>query len=89
LKSLKFSGAGFDFVYSLCVLVSRVELLARMALLTPKVIVEWLKRRGAYELSSTERKRTFSRGGKNNVFPLLLLALVVGVGLGWLLQKFW
>jgi hypothetical protein len=53
---------------------------------TPAAIIEWLKRRGTFDLPNVKKRRTIRRWVRDNV--VIAFGLVFGIGLliGWLLR---
>jgi hypothetical protein len=57
-----------------------------MARVTPAAIIEWLKRRGAFDLAPTKKRRTVRRWLRDNLVITLVVALGLGAIIGWLLR---
>jgi hypothetical protein len=60
-----------------------------MARVTPSAIIEWLKRRGTFDLPNVQKRRSARRWVRDNV--VIAFGLVFGIGLliGWLLRAWW
>ncbi len=55
-----------------------------MAKVTPAALVEWLKKRGVFEMPSVGRQRSLRHWVRENVVIALSLAFSIGLLIGWL-----
>jgi hypothetical protein len=65
------------------------EALWAMARVTPDAIIEWLKRRGTFQMPPVKNRRTFRRWLRDNVMGVCGVMLAFGLATGWLLGVFW
>jgi hypothetical protein len=60
-----------------------------MARITPEAIIEWLKRRGIFQMPTPGNRRTFRRWIRDNIVVASGAIFGFGVAVGWLLRVFW
>lgn len=60
-----------------------------MVRVTPEAIIEWLRRRGTFQMVIRRNRRTYRRWFRDNI--ILACGVIFGFGLtaGWLLRMFW
>jgi hypothetical protein len=60
-----------------------------LARITPAAIIEWLKRRGAFDLPVGKQRKTIQRRLKENIFVALVAVFGVGLVIGLALRNVW
>jgi hypothetical protein len=60
-----------------------------MVRVTPAAIIEWLKRRGTFQMQTPRNRRTFRRWLRDNIVVASCVIFVFGLAIGWLLRVFW
>lgn len=60
-----------------------------LARITPAVIIEWLKRRGTFDMPVVKQRKTIQRWIKDNVFIVFAAVFGIGLVIGWLLRNVW
>jgi hypothetical protein len=60
-----------------------------MLQVTNAAIIEWLKRRGIFHLSTHRNQRTFRRWLRDNIIVASGVIFGFGLAIGWLLRGFW
>jgi len=56
---------------------------------TSAAIIEWLKRRGTFQMRTPRNRRTFRRWLRDNIVIAFSVIFGFGVAIGWLLRVFW
>lgn len=56
---------------------------------TPEAIIEWLKRRGTFQMPTSRNRRTFRRWLRDNIIVASGVIFGFGLTIGWLLRMFW
>lgn len=62
---------------------------SEMFLVTPKAIIEWLRRQGNFQMPAPKNRRTFRRWVKDNIFVTWGVILGLGLAIGWFLRMFY
>src|SRR4051812_29179861 len=57
-----------------------------MAHVTPAAIIEWLKRRGTFQMPRPRNRRTFLRWLRDNIIVAFGVVFGLGLAIGWLLR---
>jgi hypothetical protein len=57
-----------------------------MARVAPEAIIEWLKRRGAFQMPAPKNQRTFRRWLRDNIIVTCGVDFGLGLAIGWLLR---
>jgi hypothetical protein len=60
-----------------------------VVLVTPAAIIEWLKRRGTFQMATPRNRRTFRRWLRDNIIVTSGVIFGFGLAIGWLLRVFW
>jgi hypothetical protein len=60
-----------------------------MASITPAAIIEWLKRRGTFQMKWPKNRRTYRRWLRDNVIVFSSVIFGLGLAIGWLLRPWW
>ena len=56
---------------------------------TPEAIIEWLRRRGTFQMPTPRNRRTFRRWLRDNIIVTSGVIFGFGLAIGWLLRVFW
>jgi hypothetical protein len=59
-----------------------------MARVAPDVIIEWLKRRGSFQMPAPKNRRTIRRWLRDNIIVACGVIFGVGLAIGWCLRMF-
>lgn len=62
---------------------------SEMFRVTPAAIIEWLKRRGTFQMPTPRNRRTFRRWLRDNIVVASGVIFGFGLAIGWLLRVFW
>jgi hypothetical protein len=65
------------------------EVHREMFQVTSAAIVEWLKRRGAFQMPTRNDRRTLLRWLRDNVIVAFVVVFGLGLAIGWLLRALW
>jgi hypothetical protein len=60
-----------------------------MVRVAPEAIIEWLKRRGNFQMPAPKNRRTFRRWLRDNIFLTWGVIFGFGLAIGWLLRMLW
>ena len=62
---------------------------AEMFHVTPAAIIEWLKRRGTFQMPTLRDRRTFRRWLRDSIIVAFGVIFALGLAIGWLLRLSW
>ncbi len=62
---------------------------SEMFLVTPKAIIEWLRRQGTFQMPALKNRRTLRRWLRDNIFVTWGAIFGLGLAIGWLLRMFY
>jgi hypothetical protein len=60
-----------------------------MVQVAPAAIIEWLNRRGTFQMPTPRNRRTFRRWLRDNIIVAFGVIFGFGLAIGWLLRVFW
>jgi hypothetical protein len=60
---------------------------SEMFLVTPKAIIEWLRRQGNFQMPAPKNQRNVHRWLRDNIFVTWAVILGLGLAIGWLLRS--
>jgi hypothetical protein len=63
------------------------EALREMARVTPAAIIEWLRRRGDFDMPAVRRRKTMQRRIKENALVVIPAMFGIGVAFGWMVCR--